>query len=309
MLDLAADPAAELARYREIEASDTAYRAGFDWSASWRHLEKRLSEGALREMGFTGFDGAALIGRMIRWIDRFDYPCAFADPRLGDLEAAALAADRGGLAGLGLDPGGFDLAAVARYTAQDIFFQRLAVATSGNDRCETVLDFGAGHGRLFDHWVRRARFAFATDAMPGPYLAQRLWAQALGLSINDYIDDPGQFSPRPGVLNHLPAWRLDLLRTGAFDAVFAIQVLREVSKPMLAYTVAEFARLLRPGGRLYIRDHIGFHNVNAGDLDALLKATGFVLEWRPHVIDRRDIHGVPRIWRRADAAVTLGGLV
>lgn len=301
------DPAAELDLFRAAEARDAAHRAGFDWTSSWRHLEKRLSEGALHEMGFTGFDGAPMIGRMLNWIDRFDYPSAIDDPRLCDLAAAAEASDRAALANLGLDAGRFDLGRVARYTAQDIFFQTLAVPAATGDESARVLDFGAGHGRLFAHWSGAAQVFLAADATPGPYLAQRIWARALGLTLNDYIDGPATFAPVAGALNHLPSWRLDAVPAGSLDLVIAVQVLRELSKPMLAFAVAAFARMLRPGGRLYIRDHIGFHNVNAADLDALLAASGFVIEWRPHLVDRVDIHGVPRLWRRSDAETLLGG--
>lgn len=302
-------PAADLSCFRAAEARDSNHRSAFDWTASWRHLEKRLSEGALHDMGFTGFDGVPLIARMLRWIDRFEYPCTIDDPRLDNFATQILSGDAKALRTLGLDPASFNLPAVARYTAQDLFFQRLAVPIARDDRPRAVLDFGAGHGRLVPFWIRDTETVYAADATPGPYLAQRLWARAHGCDVNDYIDAPETFVSRSGALNHLPSWRLDLIPTGDLDLVIAVQVLRELSKAMLAYAVAEFARMLRPGGRLYIRDHIGFHNVNAADLDALLTATGFVLEWRPHLVDRRDIHGLPRIWRRAEPKVILGGVV
>lgn len=307
MLDHINDPTRDLAKFHAVAARDASYRADFDWSASWRHLEKRLSEGALAEMGFTGFDGPPLIARMLGWIDKIPYPCAYDDPRLGALARAELEVATAALRQLGLDPTAQDLPAVARYTAQDIFFQTESVALPPRDRPARVLDFGAGHGRLIPFWASAAKTHYVADATPGPYLAQAMWARAAGLEVNEYLDN-ADFTPREGAVNHLPSWRLDLIPEDGLDLIMTVQVLRELSKPMLAFAVGHFARMLRPGGRLYIRDHIGFHNVNAVDLDALLAASGFVAEWQPHLVDRVDIHGVPRIWRRADAAVTLGGL-
>jgi len=83
-----------------------------------------------------------------------------------------------------------------------------------------------------------------------------------------------------------------------------VQVLRELAKEMLLHALNFFARSIKTGGALYIRDHIGFHNVNQTDLDSLLRSFGFVLEWQPHVTDRVDVHGIPRIWRKADSSVS-----
>ncbi len=301
-----ADPAAELALFEAMRERDAAYRAGFDWDASWAHLTKRLSEGALHDMGFTGFDGPPMVERMIRWIDHFDYPCPVDVARLQALEDEARLRDGRALRVLGLDPAAVNLSAVARYSAQDFWFQREAVPLARNERLKTVLDFGAGHGRQGTLWHETGATMIAVDATPGPYLAQRAYARALGWEVADYLD--GVEGWGPGSYAHLPSWRMDLIPEGSVDMVIAVQVLREVTKPMLVLALAHFQRVLRPGGRLYVRDHVGFHNVNAVDQDAALRAHGFEVEWRPHWVDREDVHGVPRLWRKVDPAVVLGGV-
>lgn len=300
------DPAAELALFAAARERDAAYRAGFDWDASWAHMTKRLSEGALGEIGFDTFDGPEMIARMIRWIDRFDYPTPVNAPRLQILQDEALRRDEQAVRALGLKPGDVRLPAVARYSAQDFWFQREAVPMGRGGRLSTVLDFGAGHGRQATLWRDTGATMIAVDATPGPYLAQRAWARALGWDVHDYLDGPESWPE--GVYAHLPSWRMDLIGDASVDMVIAVQVLRELTKPMLAHALAEFARVLRPGGRLYVRDHIGFHNVNAVDQDAALRAHGFAIEWFPHWLDRVEVHGVPRLWVRSDPAVVLGGL-
>ncbi|MEL7343313.1 MAG: class I SAM-dependent methyltransferase [Pseudomonadota bacterium] len=299
------DPASELALFEAARARDAHFRMGFDWDASWAHLTKRLSEGALAEMGFDAFDGSPMVERMIRWIDHFDYPCPIDSHRLQALEDEALARDTRAVRALGLSPGDMNLPAVARYSAQDFWFQREAVPLARGERLETVLDFGAGHGRQGTLWQGTGATMIGLDATAGPYLAQRAYARALGWNVADYLD--GLEAWGAGVYAHLPSWRMDLIRDGSVDMILAVQVLREMTKPMLAFALDHFARVLRPGGRLYVRDHIGFHNVNAVDQDAALRAHGFAIEWRPHWVDRQDVHGVPRIWRKVEPEVVLGG--
>jgi len=153
------------------------------------------------------------------------------------------------------------------------------------------------------------------DATPACYLTQCLYYDGAGYALNDYLEAHADgarsdFSLRTGknLINHLPSWRRDIVEDQSVDMISCVQVLRELSKGMLRYALEFFNRALKPGGALYIRDHIGFHNVNQTDLDALLRSYGFVLEWQPHITDRVDVHGLPRIWRKSDPAVLMGGI-
>ena len=147
----------------------------------------------------------------------------------------------------------------------------------------------------------------AIDGIPGSYLTQRAYYHGLGLTVSDYIDiaDTGrnfifaEEASKSQVL-HIPTWRMDLLPNGYFDLVICVQVLKEIPRRLLVRVIKEFARVLKPGGSVYIRDHLQFHNPNHMPVDELLKTSGFILEFQPHVRDRVEIHGVPRVWRKID---------
>ena len=65
-----------------------------------------------------------------------------------------------------------------------------------------------------------------------------------------------------------------------------------------------FKRVLRPGGMLYIRDHAyTWKPAGKADTEPLLLEQGFSLEFKPHIINDKDLHGVPRIWRKNDPEV------
>lgn len=82
--------------------------------------------------------------------------------------------------------------------------------------------------------------------------------------------------------------------------VCAVHVLREVPREVLLYVIPHFARVLKPGGALYVRDHISFHNPGGMPQDEVLAGHGLALEYYPAVRDGFDVHGVPRIWRKFD---------
>ncbi|MDE4146434.1 class I SAM-dependent methyltransferase [Phaeobacter gallaeciensis] len=173
-------------------------------------------------------------------------------------------------------------------------------------RPRVVLDFGAGHGRQANLWSGASddlETFIAVDAVPGPYLTQRLYYRALGLDLNDYLDIPDEkFSLVGGreKVNHLPSWRMDLIPENSVDLIIAVQVLRELTPEFLIFSLRQFKRILRQGGSPYIRDHIGFHNVNGADQDRILHSFGFMPEWQPNWRDQVDVHGVPRRWGNPD---------
>ncbi|OSP52934.1 hypothetical protein BV911_18500 [Pseudoruegeria sp. SK021] len=287
---------------------------GLDWDRSWQHLEKRLAEGALGDMNFHGFLGPEHLTRLYNWIDRIPYPNFLNGPPFERLVALARAADLAVMDRLGLDPELHGIDAVSVYNAQDFRFQT-PYQVPWRQRVRTFLDFGAGHGRQANLWLQTApqlTTFIAVDAFPATYLTQRLYYQALGLTLNDHMDmtqQPFVIHEDPKVVNHLPSWRLDLVPDGSVDMVCAVQVLRELSRGMLRFALRQFHRILRTDGALYIRDHIGFHNVNMVDMDRVLAASGFVAEWQPALIDGKDVHGVPRIWRKPNLNAIIGGKV
>jgi len=92
-----------------------------------------------------------------------------------------------------------------------------------------------------------------------------------------------------------------------FDLVICVKVLPEINRRLVRFMVDQFHRTLQPGGILYIRDHdhgwqTNTHGVN---LNRYLTRNGFELEFRPNVIDGKDVDGIPRIWRKKDPQVVI----
>ncbi len=305
------DPAPAYAHFKAVYERDAAHRNAFDWADSWRHLRNRLAQGALKDMMFEDFIGAEHLARMFGWIENSHFPNFVQDRAFDDSIALAAERDRNALIAAGLDPAGRNIANVALYNAQDYRFQTF-LPVPERQRIRTFVDFGAGHGRQANLWfaLPNSLDAFiAIDATPAPYLTQILYYRLLGLEVEDYLVRGEQWKvlPRPGTVHHLPSWRLDMIADQSVDLICAVQVLRELSKPMLVHALTAFRRMLKPGGSLYIRDHFGFHSVNQVDLDRLLLAFGFVVEWQPNVVDRVDVHGIPRIWRLPEVEALIGG--
>jgi SAM-dependent methyltransferase len=141
------------------------------------------------------------------------------------------------------------------------------------------------------------------DAIPLGYCLQHLYYSSLSPQLKDYVISPAEFAIAGPGFYHLPTWRTDLLATSSFDMVICVQVLQELSPRLLEHMLAVFQRVLKPGGALYIRDHENWGAGHHRNVTALLSRLGFVLEFKPHVQDRRDIHGIPRLWRKRDREV------
>jgi SAM-dependent methyltransferase len=170
------------------------------------------------------------------------------------------------------------------------------------DRLERVLDFGAGFSRQAALWLTLdpSPTYVAVDSIELPYLAQHAFLAATGHPLVEYMEEPGPFAVRADrQAYHLPGWRHDLLLDGFFDLVVCVQVLPELREDVLMHSIRTFRRVLRPGGRLYVRDHPDWKPGNKQDIDARLTGLGFVAEFTPVLRDRLDCHGVPRVYRLA----------
>jgi hypothetical protein len=89
------------------------------------------------------------------------------------------------------------------------------------------------------------------------------------------------------------------------DLVMCVQVLPELNSKLIRFIMEQFKRVLKPGGMLYIRDH-AYTWKPAGQINVekLLLELGFNLEFKAHIINDKDLHGIPRIWRNADEEVS-----
>jgi hypothetical protein len=138
------------------------------------------------------------------------------------------------------------------------------------------------------------------DAIRKPYLCQCCYFQQFDLPYIEYLAEPSTFRIKeaPGIY-HLPAWRWDLVESSSVDLLLAIMVLPELHTLTLYSTLDQCARVIKPGGALYIRDHgLITKSANTEDIAKALSERGFVLEFRPYVKDQVDLRGIPRIWRK-----------
>lgn len=190
-------------------------------------------------------------------------------------------------------------------SASDYLFQNAYIVPERRV-VKNILDFGAGYGRQALMWSQNPEILYCgVDAIPKSYLLQNLYYSKLNCPFYDYMDDPDNFKidhNKKGIY-HLPTWRLDLIESESFDLVSCVQVINELSYSLTVNVIKEFKRILKPGGALYIRDHENHKMVHGKSIDSLLLRSGFVLEYRPHISDSIDCHGVPRIWRKIDPEV------
>lgn len=312
----ACDAQRGLSRFLQTVEADSPWLVQREYLRQWLFMDRRIAAGAMADMNFYGFDGAAHVAKFFNWARGFTYPDYLPEKTVEELSALSAARDRECLERLGQTTLPNAVENVARVNAQDFLLQRLYPVPE-RQAVRRILDFGGGHGRM-------ANLAFATqttdmmavvDGIPGPYLTQRAYFTGLGLRLADYIDtkdSPEGFQfgalAQSHDMIHLPIWRMDLLPSDWFDLVCCVQVLKEVPLRLLLYALSEFARVLKPGGALYIRDHNQYHNPNHMPMpeDSLVAPFGFTLEFRPHLRDHRDLHGLPRIWRKVDLETYLG---
>ncbi len=193
------------------------------------------------------------------------------------------------------------------YNAQDYFFANLIPYPGDNDSLK-VLDFGAGFGRQSNLWTgyNKNTIYVGMDAIPKSYCLQHYYYASGGNLRQDYIVDPESFTLENAEsgIHHLPTWRWDLLPDGYFDKIILVQVLQEMNSKLARKMIKTFHRVLKPGGSLYIRDNDSqFRPAHRLDTNKLISDSGFTLEYRGHLQHKRDLHGIPRIWRKTDPEV------
>lgn len=306
-MDVGADHSNRL--FASVAERDRAEYLDADFLDKWLFVEQLSSRAHIQEMSFFDYEGPGHLLKFLGWIDKFRYQDWFVESR-PDLVEHSIARDLDALRALGLSPDGVDLRAVGVYNAQDYQLQRF-YPVPDRQRPRVVLDFGAGHGRMANLAFRPedqvTETMIAVDGIPSSYLTQRAYYHGLGLRVADYLDhraedrafDVASLAPGHDVI-HLPTWRLDLVPDATVDLVCCVQVLKELPRRLVVHLLRELSRVVKPGGAVYVRDHVLHHHPNMMPIDQLLTANGFVLEFAPHVQDRVDIHGLPRVWRRLD---------
>ncbi len=279
------------------------------WIVSWDY-QKILSRRNVKYESsiisdFFEFKGAAEIAKWMNWFST-DYPDYMQNDAIRALVAKSRTTDERLLQKLGLeyDWTNYDNR-VGINNAHDFILPQ-AYPVPERNRIKAVLDFGAGYGRQANLWHDQPVAYIGMDAIINSYCLQNIYYKTLTDNVTEYIDNPAAFrfdAGKPGIY-HLPTWRLDLIPDNSLDLVMCVQVLPELGPRLVRYLVTQFERILKPGGAWYIRDHAYTWKPTGNfDLEAYLPEHGFTLEYKAHIINDKDIHGVPRIWRKTNPDV------
>ena len=281
------------------------------WLVSWAYQDQRKRRSKTYEEGlpqdFYQFNGPQDLGRWVNWNMSFPHPDYFLDDQATELIEISAKKDMEVFqqAGINISPDAYK-PVLGRSNMQDY---RLAhfYPTPERQVPQRVLDFGSGYGRQANLWTQCSEnLSFLSmDAIPKSYCLQRYYYSLLDYPVKEYMENPEGFSiDFDPAIYHLPTWRFDLIPDNSLDMVMCIQVLPELSAKLVKYVVKEFHRILKPGGALFIRDGATWLRTGGGFVFRNhLAANGWVLEFRPHVIDPKDMHGVTRIWRKEDQRV------
>lgn len=281
------------------------------WMIAWDYQQIRRKRGLKYDStlpeDFFSYGGKEDLVKWMNWFN-IDFPDYFPSALTRDLLNESRENDKWVLNKLGLttDFANYDKR-VGINNVHDFLIPNLYPVPERN-KIKNVIDFGAGYGRqanLFTSKIPGCIYT-AVDAIPNSYCLQHLYFSTLEAPLYDYIDNPKGFKieeSKKGIY-HIPTWRKDLLPDNFYDLAMCVQVLPELNSTLVSAMLKEFHRALKPGGMLYLRDHASTWKP-AGNLDVhqFLLDNGFVLEFQPHIINDKDMVGVPRIWRKIDPNV------
>jgi len=281
------------------------------WMIAWDYQQIRRKRGLkynneLPE-DFFSYGGKDDLVKWMNWF-HFDFPDYFPASLTEDLITASLENNKNIFKKLNLtsDFSNYDKR-VGINNAHDFLIPNLYPVPEKN-KIKNVIDFGAGYGRqanLFTSKISDCIYT-AVDAIPNSYCLQNLYFSKIDKPFYEYIDNPENFrieNSKKGIY-HIPTWRKDLLPDNFYDLAMCVQVLPELNSTLVSSMLREFHRALKPGGMLYIRDHAStWKPAGKINVDEFLSDNGFVLEFKPHIINEKDLHGIPRIWRKIDSEV------
>lgn len=281
------------------------------WMLAWNYqlkrkkTNKRYEEGIISD--FFDYKGKEDLVKWMNWFGKEPYKNYINPDILNDLIKKSHETDEAILSKLGLtyDFNVYD-GTVGLNNAHDFFIPQMYPVPERN-KIKTVVDFGAGNGRQANLWSRNDRTFIGIDAIPSSYCLQNLYYHNLTNNVTDYIEVGDEFkldTKKKGIF-HLPTWRMDLIPPSSCDLVICIQVLGELNAKLIKWVGSQFERILKPGGMLYIRDNgRSVKMATSFDYDNYFSNHGFSLEYWGYIINDSDIHGIPRIYRKHDPAVT-----
>ena len=294
-----------LAKFQQVRARDIAGGDVPDWMVRWLYQDQRGGEkyAAGSPQDFGDYSGPHQLAEWFHWSGSAPKPSTVALEAVQPLAEISRANDLKIAKRNGLELPPAHAHEVALKNAQDWVFTQLRSDTSDTpSKPRRVLDFGAGFGRqanLFTALSGDLTYV-AMDAIPYSYCLQNFYFGQFKKPLFEYVDQPDDFHiDDADGLYHVPTWRHDLLPGEFFDLVMCVQVLNEIDAELSAFMIEVFHRVLKPSGRLYIRDHQDRFNPAGASIDEALRQTGFELAYQPGLRDGTDIHGIPRIWRKA----------
>lgn len=281
------------------------------WMVSWAYQEQRkrrskhYAEGLPQD--FYEFSGPEDLKQWLNWNLTFPHPDYFLGTEEQSLIDLSTEIDMNVFrrAGIEVDEQQYK-EIIGRRNMQDYRFAHFYPVPE-RQVPKRILDFGSGYGRQANLWTNvDDEVAFLSmDGIPKSYCVQRYYYSKLDVPTFEYMDAPDEFSIefQPGIY-HLPTWRFDLIPDNSLDMVLMMQVLPELSNKLAKYVLSQFQRILKPGGAMMLRDKGNWLRTGSGfDLQNYLNSNGWVLEFKPHVIHSKDLHGYTRIWRKIDPNV------
>lgn len=290
--------------FKETQERDLA-RSGKEWLSRWMYQDNAPGGSHPLPTNFYSYVGPHELADWMLWFlaPKPDY---FTDQVVRPLIERSIQFDqrigREHNLSLPLDAHGEVL---GRNNAQD-YIMANAYPMPGPTRARRVLDFGAGYGRQANLWSQQeddGLVFIGVDGIPQPYCMQHFYYSNIDRPWHEYLVEQSEFrlDDRSRGIYHLPTWRLDLIPDNYLDRILAVQVLYELSSELAKYICAEFRRILKPTGALYIRDHTSaWMPVQNMDVDQHLAQSGFTKEFEAHVEDTVEFFGVPRIYRKTN---------
>lgn len=297
-------------RDRFIEAFEKDRSYIHNWLVSWdyqKQLKKRKYNYEKLLDDFFTFTGKEDIPRWMNWFDK-DYPDYIQNEEIAKLSAISLKNEQEIFRKLGLELNDFNYdKRVGLHNAHDFFIPQ-SYPLAPRYKIRNVLDFGAGYGRQANLWSghRKEGMYLAVDAIESSYCLQNLYFKSISDKVLDYVEQPADFKLSADYtgIAHVPTWRFDLIPDQSIDLVLCVQVLPELNSKLIRFVLDHLKRVLKPGALLYIRDHAyTWKPAGQMNVESYLKKIGFELEFKAHLINDKDLHGIPRIWRNEDEEV------
>lgn len=297
--------------FKAVHEADKSYIE--PWMVNWSyqdHLTKRdvkYKDGL--PQSFYHFNDPKDIGEWMNWL-KVEKPDFFQDSLINPLIEKSTSFDRKMIEKHQID---FDFegyeAGLARNNAQDYIMANM-YPMPGPSKGRRVLDFGSGFGRQANLWNQMEDDKYvhiSMDAIPKSYCLQHFYYSNIDRPNFEYaiLKDELVLDDSSAGIYHIPTWRFDLIPDNYLDKIVVVQVLQEINEKLVKHVLKEFHRVLKPTGSLYIRDHGNSwrpaHKINIDQY--LVKNAGFTLEYKMHAVDRKEVHGIPRIFRKTNPEV------